>query len=123
MVCLDVVVYGASGFTGRLVCNYLRRHAPSGLRWALAGRDAATLESIAADCGGDEGSGGPGGGGAEPREVIGGCDAERAAALLAPRARVVISTAGPFVDYSDKLVGVRRARLVDSQIMISNSNG
>ena len=96
---LDLVVYGASGFTGQLVCQYLRRAAPPGLRWGLAGRDAAKLEQVAAAC--DD----AGGAGAAPREIVGGCDAAGAAARLPAMARVVLSTAGPFVRYSDALVG------------------
>jgi saccharopine dehydrogenase (NAD+, L-glutamate forming) len=41
---LDLVLLGATGFTGRLTAEYLARHAPEGLRWALAGRDSAKLE-------------------------------------------------------------------------------
>lgn len=41
----DVVVFGATGFTGRLVAEYLARAAP-GLRWALAGRSATKLAAI-----------------------------------------------------------------------------
>lgn len=94
------MVYGASGFTGRLVCAYLRRHAPPGLRWAIAGRDAAKLESVLSED--------ADGGGCLPAEIIGGCDAGASAAAKivdGARPRVVISTAGPFVDYSDVLVG------------------
>src|SRR5256885_11551954 len=41
----DLVVHGASGFTGRLVVEYLLRRYPagSGLRWAMGGRNAAKL--------------------------------------------------------------------------------
>ncbi|HYH35143.1 MAG TPA: saccharopine dehydrogenase NADP-binding domain-containing protein [Nocardioides sp.] len=42
----DVVLIGATGFTGALTAEYLARHAPTGLRWALAGRNAAKLESV-----------------------------------------------------------------------------
>ena len=43
-----VVVYGASGYTGRLVAQYLvRRHGgDSSLRWAMAGRSAAKLAEV-----------------------------------------------------------------------------
>ena len=36
----DIVVHGASGFTGRLVVEYLMQHYPNGgeLRWAMGGR-------------------------------------------------------------------------------------
>lgn len=35
----DVIVNGAAGFTGRLVCAYLAQHAPKSLRWAAAARN------------------------------------------------------------------------------------
>ena len=35
----DVVVFGATGFTGALTAEYLARNAPAGTRWALAGRN------------------------------------------------------------------------------------
>ena len=42
----DVVVFGATGFTGELTAAYLAEHAPAGLRWALAGRNQAKLEAV-----------------------------------------------------------------------------
>jgi len=44
----DVVVYGATGFVGRLVAEYLAEHAPAGTRIALAGRSRARLEAVRA---------------------------------------------------------------------------
>ena len=45
----DVVVYGASGFTGRLAVEYLAdRYAASGLKWAIAGRSRERLEALEA---------------------------------------------------------------------------
>ena len=44
----DVVLYGATGFVGRQTVAYFARHAPSGLRWAIAGRDRAKLEALVA---------------------------------------------------------------------------
>jgi short subunit dehydrogenase-like uncharacterized protein len=45
---LDLIVFGATGFTGRLVAEYLSRSvgADAPLRWALAGRDAARLAAV-----------------------------------------------------------------------------
>ncbi len=42
----DVIVYGATGFTGRLVADYLARTyaGPERPRWAMAGRSLAKLE-------------------------------------------------------------------------------
>ena len=45
---VDVVVLGASGFTGRLACEYLAEHAPPGVSWAMAGRNLLKLEEVRA---------------------------------------------------------------------------
>ena len=44
----DVVVFGASGFTGKLVCQYIAQQYPAstGLKWGIAGRNVAALENI-----------------------------------------------------------------------------
>jgi short subunit dehydrogenase-like uncharacterized protein len=42
----DIVLFGATGFTGGLTAEYLADHAPAGTRWALAGRSAAKLEAL-----------------------------------------------------------------------------
>ena len=42
----DIVLFGATGFTGGLTAEYLARHAPAGLRWALAGRNPAKLAAV-----------------------------------------------------------------------------
>ena len=45
---LDVVVFGATGFVGRLVAGYLAGHAPGGVRIGLAGRSARRLADVRA---------------------------------------------------------------------------
>ena len=42
----DLVLLGATGFTGGLTAEHLARHAPSGLRWAVAGRDPGRLAAL-----------------------------------------------------------------------------
>jgi short subunit dehydrogenase-like uncharacterized protein len=42
----DIVVFGATGFTGALTAEYLARNAPAGTTWALAGRNPAKLEEV-----------------------------------------------------------------------------
>ena len=44
----DLVVHGATGFTGRLVVEYLLRRYPpsSGVRWAMGGRNADKLAAV-----------------------------------------------------------------------------
>lgn len=45
----DVIVYGATGFVGRLVASYLAEHAPGSARIALAGRSRSRLETARAE--------------------------------------------------------------------------
>jgi len=43
---LDLVLFGATGFTGGLTAEYLAQHAPPSTRWALAGRNRVKLEAV-----------------------------------------------------------------------------
>jgi short subunit dehydrogenase-like uncharacterized protein len=97
----DIVVYGASGFTGRLVAEYLVKQGVKG--WAMAGRSAAKL--------------------AEVRDLIGApaatplieADASDPASLTAMcnRARVIITTVGPYQLYGNELVAACAATGTD----------
>lgn len=93
----DIVVWGASGFTGRLVVEYLARKYPtgSGLRWAVAGRDADKLQSVLAEFAEST----PG----VPVLIADSNEAE-SLANLARSARVVLTTVGPYAKYGSKLV-------------------
>ena len=42
----DLILFGATGFTGGLTAEYLARHAPDSLRWALAGRSVRKLADV-----------------------------------------------------------------------------
>ena len=46
----DIVIFGASGYTGKLTAEYITKNLPTDLRWALAGRSKSKLESVAAEC-------------------------------------------------------------------------
>ncbi|KAK3692265.1 Saccharopine dehydrogenase-domain-containing protein [Podospora appendiculata] len=46
----DVVVFGASGYTGKYTAQHITTHLPTNLKWALAGRSRAKLEEVAAQC-------------------------------------------------------------------------
>ena len=41
----DVIVWGCTGFTGKLTCEYLKKTYPD-LRWAIAGRDAMRVGAV-----------------------------------------------------------------------------
>ncbi|MGO9083331.1 MAG: saccharopine dehydrogenase family protein [Streptosporangiaceae bacterium] len=84
---LDVVVFGATGFVGRLVAGYLAGHAPDGVRIGLAGRSAQRLADIRARLGAAAS--------AWPLLVADSADPASVAAL-ARAARVVATTAGPY---------------------------
>ena len=93
----DVVVVGATGFTGALVAEYLvERYGVAGeLRWAVAGRSAEKL-ATARDALGSSAK-------ALPLIVADSLDAD-AMRDLARRTRVVITTVGPYARYGSDLV-------------------
>jgi short subunit dehydrogenase-like uncharacterized protein len=92
---LDVVVFGATGFVGRLVAGYLAGHAPHGVRIGLAGRSARRLADVRARLGAAAS--------AWPLLVADARDPVSVAAL-ARSARVVATTAGPYRDHGLSLV-------------------
>jgi len=90
----DVVLFGATGFTGKLVAEYLARAAP-GLRWAIAGRNREKLEAVRAGLGA----------GAAAVPVLIADSADRPSLdRIARAARVVCSTVGPFTLHGRELV-------------------
>lgn len=107
----DVVIWGATGFTGRLTAAHLlEQHGAGGgsLRWAIAGRNREKLDAvadeIAAETGLDTGS--------LPRVVADAGD-ERSLGALVDRARVVCTTVGPYARYGSLLVELCAARGTD----------
>jgi short subunit dehydrogenase-like uncharacterized protein len=42
----DLVVYGATGYTGKYTAEHLQKSAPTDLNWAIAGRNSQKLESV-----------------------------------------------------------------------------
>ena len=45
----DIVIFGATGYTGRLIVNYLVKHGPKDVTWALAGRNMGSLKKVASN--------------------------------------------------------------------------
>ncbi len=92
----DIVVYGATGYTGRLVAEYLAKEYAddAALKWAMAGRSEAKLKEVRA------GIGAP----ASTPLVV--ADASDPASLksMAARAKCVITTVGPYQLYGEPLV-------------------
>jgi len=94
----DVVLFGASGFTGKLVAEYLGgRAADEGARWAIAGRSRGKLEAVRRELAArDEALADL------PILVADALDA-RALDAIVPRARVVCTTVGPYHAYGLEL--------------------
>lgn len=92
----DVIVFGATGFTGRLVAEYLNTAYGVGgdLAWAMAGRSLARLTQVRDALGIDA---------ALPLLVADARDGAALATLVA-QARVVITTVGPYQQHGEALV-------------------
>ncbi|PSR08878.1 MAG: saccharopine dehydrogenase [Candidatus Arcticimaribacter sp.] len=91
----DIIVWGASGFTGRLVAAYLfKQYGTQGdLKWAMAGRNQEKLTAVRAEV-------------ADSSVPIVVADSNDEASLKAMilRTKVVCTTVGPYVTYGSKLV-------------------
>jgi len=92
----DIVVYGATGFTGKLVAEHLMRvyGAEGDVRWAMAGRDEEKLKTVRNDIG-------------APYRlpiIVAGATDSNALDALAHRTRVVITTVGPYQRYGEGLL-------------------
>jgi short subunit dehydrogenase-like uncharacterized protein len=100
----DIVVFGATGFTGALTAEYLAAHAPAGTRWALAGRSMDKLQQVRARLG-------PG---SESVPLLR-ADVTDPGSLreLVESARVVITTVGPYGRYGEPLVSACAAAGTD----------
>lgn len=94
----DVVLFGATGFTGSLTAGYLARHGPPGMRWAIAGRDASRLQTLAQQLSMHTSEAGS-------VDVIRADSADPASLrAMAESSRVLASTVGPFMSHGEPLV-------------------
>jgi saccharopine dehydrogenase (NAD+, L-glutamate forming) len=91
----DIVLFGATGFTGGLTAEYLAAHADAGTKWALAGRNQAKLEAVRRALG-DQHSDLP-----LIEADIGDAASMRA---MAESTKVVITTVGPYIHYGEPVV-------------------
>lgn len=93
----DILVWGATSSVGRLVVEYLQRHAPKDLLWAIGGRDRKKLESL----------------GANVPILIGDAHDEKALDDIVKQVKVVATTVGPYSLYGKKLVAACARNGVD----------
>lgn len=91
----DLVVFGASGYTGRLVAEYLNEQYPDAdFSWAMAGRSIDKLAAVRAEMGIPD---------AIPLIAVDSDDPESLRAMVLAT-RVVITTVGPYQLYGEELV-------------------
>lgn len=84
----DVVLFGATGFTGRLVAEYLKKNGPKDLKWCIAGRNREKLEAVRREL--DLGD--------VPIRIADGHD-EKSLEALVPETRAVCTTVGPYAKH------------------------
>ncbi|MFA5964212.1 MAG: saccharopine dehydrogenase NADP-binding domain-containing protein [Sphingomonas sp.] len=88
----DIIVYGATGFTGRLVAEYLvKTGAP---RWAMAGRSLTKLQEVRDEIGAPT----------DTPLITANADDPASLAAMCERATVIITTVGPYQLYGNELV-------------------
>jgi len=91
----DLIVYGATGYTGRLVAEYLaQHHGASDLTWAMAGRSAAKLAQVRDLIGAP----------ADTPLVVADSDDPASLAAMAASTHVVVTTVGPYQLYGTEVL-------------------
>lgn len=90
----DVIIYGATGYTGRLVAGYLAQNYSGDLRWAMAGRSADKLAAVRDEIGAL----------ADTPLVVADADDPQSIADMVVRAKCIATTVGPYQLYGEPLV-------------------
>jgi short subunit dehydrogenase-like uncharacterized protein len=106
----DLVLFGATGFTGELTAEYLAAHLPANARWALAGRNQAKLEALRERLARIDSSAASLAGLELLRADVSDPESLRA---VAESARVVATTVGPYLQYGEPLVAACAAAGTD----------
>jgi short subunit dehydrogenase-like uncharacterized protein len=101
----DLIVYGATGYTGRLVAEYLgQRYGVGGdVSWAMAGRSLAKLEAVRDEL-------------ALPAEtplIVADADDPASLDAMVRRAKSIVTTVGPYQLYGENLVAACAAAGTD----------
>ena len=90
----DVVVFGATGFTGELTANYLNQHEDiKKLSWAIAGRNKQKLEQLIESYETNK-----------PDYILADVASYDSLLEMARQAKVIITTVGPYTRYGEPLV-------------------
>ncbi len=103
----DLVLLGATGFTGGLTAEYLARNAPEGCRWALAGRNETKLAAVRTRLAAIDPAL------ADLPLLHADVDDAASIAAVAEATRVVITTVGPYIEYGEPVVAACAAAGTD----------
>jgi short subunit dehydrogenase-like uncharacterized protein len=103
----DIVVFGATGFAGRLTAEYLAQNAPAQCRWAIAGRSEKKLAALRDELAAGDATL------ADLPLITADVADEASLRSLAESTRVLISTVGPYVLYGDGVVAACAAAGTD----------
>ncbi|RKQ69384.1 short subunit dehydrogenase-like uncharacterized protein [Litorimonas taeanensis] len=91
----DIIVYGGTGFTGRLVAEYLQsEYGDTNLKWAMAGRSMDKLKAVRAEMGVSD----------NVDLIVANADAPDTLSDMAKRTKAIITTVGPYQHYGEPLV-------------------
>ncbi len=90
----DVVVFGATGFTGRLVAEYLASEYGTDVKWAMAGRSTEKLASVRDEIGAP----------ANTPLIVADSSDPASLAEMAAQAAAVVTTVGPYQLYGEPLI-------------------
>jgi short subunit dehydrogenase-like uncharacterized protein len=89
----DIILYGATGFTGKQAVVYFQKHAPKDINWAIAARNAKKLDALKQELQ------------LSVDSLV--ADAQDAQAIddLVQQTKIVLTTAGPYALYGSNLIG------------------
>lgn len=88
----DIVLFGATGFTGKLAVQYISERYGKDIRWAVAGRSHAKLSALVSEFGGRAGV------------VVANSDDVPSLEAMVASTKCVVSFAGPFARYGTNLL-------------------
>ncbi|KAF2734753.1 hypothetical protein EJ04DRAFT_576721 [Polyplosphaeria fusca] len=93
----DIILLGATGYTGTICAEHITTHFPTSLKWAIAGRSPSRLESLQDRLIGLNQDRTP------PKTILAGLTTDSIHSLV-KQAHVVINGVGPYHRYSEPVV-------------------
>ncbi|MFK7797214.1 MAG: trans-acting enoyl reductase family protein [Aureispira sp.] len=89
----DIILYGATGFTGKQAVIYFQKNAPKDIKWAIAARNAKKLDALKQELQ------------LSVDSLV--ADAQDAKAIdeLVQQTKIILTTAGPYALYGSNLLG------------------